>query len=130
MSMAGLTGSGAAKRRRDRQFRAFHRHEMLSVKMALATALHHSAQRVEVPREGVEGEEDDAPRRQKPPPPGTRPASLAEPRGDVMQVQRHTVEHLADGAPSLPTLDVPVPLMVDQPVDLAAALHHSVMLGP
>ena len=69
-------------------------------------------------REGVEGETYDAPRRQKPPPPGTRPASLAEPRGDVLQVQRHTVEHLADGAPSLPTLDVPVPQMVDQPVDI------------
>ena len=35
-----------------------------------------------------------------------------------MQVQRHTVEHLADGAPSLPTLDVPVPQRVDQPVDI------------
>ena len=35
-----------------------------------------------------------------------------------MQVQRHTVEHLADGAPSLPTLGVPVPQMVDQPVDI------------
>ena len=51
--------------------------------MALARALHHSAQRVEEPREGVEGETYGAPRRQKPPPPGTRPASLAESRGDV-----------------------------------------------
>ena len=88
------------------------RHEQLSLRMALAAATHHSAQ----PRakEWVE----DAPRRQKPPPPGTRPASLAEPRGDVVRVQRHTVEHLADGAPCLPTLDVPVPQMVDQPVDI------------
>ena len=40
---------------------------------------------------------------------------------DVMpssRAHRHTVEHLADGAPSLPTLDVPVPQMVDQPVDI------------
>ena len=58
----------------------------------VAAARHHSSG-----REGVEGETYDAPRRQKPPPPGTRPASLAEPRGDVVQVQRHTVEHLADG---------------------------------
>ena len=97
--------------------------------MVLATVEHHSfgptaydALRSQMPvtstREGVEGETYDAPRRQKPPPPGTRPASLAEPRGDVMQVQRHTVEHLADGSPSLPTHDVPVPQMVDQPVDI------------
>ena len=51
MSMAGLAG-GAAKRRRERQLRSFLRHEELSVKMALARALHHSTQRVEVPREG------------------------------------------------------------------------------
>ena len=40
---------------------------------------------------------------------------------DVMpssRAHRHTVEHLADGAPSLPTLDVPVPQMLDQPVDI------------
>ena len=59
----------------------------------------------------------DAPRRQKPPHPGTRPASLGEPRGDVVQQQRHTVEHLVDGAPRLPTLDVLLPQMVDQPVN-------------
>ena len=35
-----------------------------------------------------------------------------------MQVQRHTVEHVADGAPCLPTLDVPVPQKVDQPVNI------------
>ena len=33
---------GAAKRRRERQLRSFLRHEELSVKMALARALHHS----------------------------------------------------------------------------------------
>ena len=116
-------------RRRQRRLRAQWRHEQQTVAMVLATVGHHSfgptandALRSQKPvtstREGVEGETYDAPRRQKPPPPGTRPASLAEPRGDVMQVQRHTVEHLADGAPSLPTLDVPVPQMVDQPVDI------------
>ena len=120
---------GAAMRRRQRRLRAQLRHEQQTVAMVLATVGHHSfgptaydALRSQKPvtstREGVEGETYDAPRRQKPPPPGTRPASLAEPRGDVMQVQRHTVEHLADGAPSLPTLDVPVPQMVDQPVDI------------
>ena len=44
--------------------------------MALAAATHHSAQ----PRakEEVEGEQSDAPRRQKPPPTGTRPEQLVE----------------------------------------------------
>ena len=48
--MAGLAG-GAARRRRERQLCSFLRHEELSVKMALARALHHSVQRVEAPRE-------------------------------------------------------------------------------
>ena len=73
---------------------------MLSVKMALATALHHSAQRVEVPREEVEGEVNDAPQRQKPPPPGTRPAPLGVvpvPQGFLPGAPRQP----GSGAPSL-----------------------------
>ena len=50
----------------------------------------------------------------------TRPASLAEPLGAQERVQRHTMEHFADSAPRLPTLDVPVPQMVDQPVAVLA----------
>ena len=65
---------GAAKRRRDRQLRAFHRHEQFTVRMELATALHHSAQCqksrvVEGPSEGVEHEKYGL-RAQKPPLPG------------------------------------------------------------
>ena len=120
MSMAESDMATSARRRRQRQLRSFLRQEELSVKMALARALHHSAQWVEEPREGVEGETYDAPRRLKPPPPGMRPASLAEQQGDVVQVQRHTVEQLADGAPRLPTLDVPVPQMVDKLVAVLA----------
>ena len=37
-----------------------------------------------------------------------------------MQVQRQTVEQLADGAPRLPMLHVPVPQMLDQPVAVLA----------
>ena len=40
-------GVGSAWRRRDRQLRAFRRHEQLTVRMELAAALHHSAQWVE-----------------------------------------------------------------------------------
>ena len=56
----------------------------------------------------------------KPPSPGMRPASLAEPRGDVVQVQRHTMEQLADVAPMVPSLAVPEPQM-DQ---LVATIKH------
>ena len=58
------------------------RHEQLSLRMALAAATHHSAQ--SRAKEGVEGETNDAPRRPKPPLPGTRPEPLeevAEPQG-------------------------------------------------
>ena len=40
----GCGGSGAAKRRRDRRLRGWHRHVKITVAMELATALHHSAQ--------------------------------------------------------------------------------------
>ena len=109
---------GAAKRRRDRQLRAFRRHELLTVRMELAAALHHSAQRVEVPREVEEYATHVGPRAQKTPPPGMRPASLAEPQGAQERVQRRTMEHVVDFVPVVPLLDVPVPQMVDQLVDI------------
>ena len=90
MSMAGLAG-GAARRRRERQLRSFLRHEELSVKMALAQALHHSAQR-------VEGEQHYAPRRQKPPLPGKRPGLPPEPEP---QVRAATVGYVAAPVPLL-----------------------------
>ena len=70
--MAERDVATSARRRRERQLRSFLGHEELSVKMALARALHHSAQRVEEPRERVEGEMYGVPRRQKLPLPGTR----------------------------------------------------------
>ena len=69
-AMAAADRVGAAKRRRDRQLRAFRRHELLTVRMELAAALHHSAQRVEEPREGEVHEEHDGQRVQKRPLPG------------------------------------------------------------
>ena len=47
-----LSALGAAKRRRDGRFRAWHRHERLTVAMVLSAALHHIAQR---PRRRVVG---------------------------------------------------------------------------
>ena len=74
------------------------RHERLSVAMALAEALHHSSglltKKVVERREGPEGEVREtlcAPRRQKRPLPGTRPAPLpvvAEPHGRLEAAAR------------------------------------------
>ena len=93
-------GHGAAWRRRERQLRAWHRHERMTVAMELATALHHSAQRVEAPREGVEGETNDAPRRPKPPLPGKRPAPLEE-VAEPQAAQPPLATCVAAGVPSL-----------------------------
>ena len=46
--------------------------------------------------------------------------------GPQVQVQRHTVEQIVDAVSGLPTLDVPVPQMVDQPMALLAALDFLV----
>ena len=86
-----MTDCGAAMRRRQRRLRAWARHERLSIAMALATVEHHSfgptanaAPRGQTTgtsaREGVEGEANDVPRHQKPPPPGTRPERLVDAR--------------------------------------------------
>ena len=42
--------AGAAKRRRDRRYRSFWRHELMAVRMATLTACHHSAQKNAVQR--------------------------------------------------------------------------------
>ena len=69
MSAADLEG-GAARRRRQRQLRAFHFHVQMAVKLELATALHHSAQRVEGPKEVEVHEKHDGLRAEKRPLPG------------------------------------------------------------
>ena len=92
--------TGAA-RRRERRLRSWWRHERMSIACALAEALHHSSgtkpstcdtrvvegvtndalrgqNTVTRAREVEERELHGAPLRQKPPPPGTRPAPLVE----------------------------------------------------
>ena len=44
-SVARDVAAGAAKRRRERRYRSFWRHELIAVKMATLTACHHSAQK-------------------------------------------------------------------------------------
>ena len=115
MSAADLVG-GAAWRRRQRQLRAFHRHVQMAVKLELSTALHHSAQRVEAPREEVELEKNVGPRAQKPPLQEKRPAPLEE----VSEPQAKLGQHGGIGHELVLALDVPVLQMVEQPVDASA----------
>ena len=81
---------GVAQRRRERRLRAMLRHEQVTVRMALAAALHHSAgpkeKKVELQQyAALRGqktevhEKNDAPRRQNAPHPGERPSSLFDP---------------------------------------------------
>ena len=123
MMAGGVTGS-AAKRRRERRLRSAWRHEQLSVAMAVAAALHHSAQRgagpasYSAPRgqktatEGEVREPNYAPRSQKPPLPGEHPGVLKEPEVQGAMVQHRgifVVEQI---------LDVPVLQMVEQSVEV------------
>ena len=98
--------SGAAQRRKLRRLRAALRHEQQSIAMALASALHHSADKTtraqhNAPREqrnaGTEyyklSDEDEVLAR------GSRPPCLGEPRGPQDQDQQRTVEQTADYAP-------------------------------
>ena len=81
--------SGAARRRRERRLRSMLRHEQQTVRIALATALHHvEMQQNGAPRgqktaararEVEEQATHDGLRAQRAPPPGVRPGSLTEP---------------------------------------------------
>ena len=101
--MAARDVATPARRRRERQLRAWHRHVRTTVAMELATALHHIAQRVEAPREGVAHEMNVGQRAQKRPLPGKRPGLPPEPEP---QVRAATVGHVAALGPLLvvPTL--------------------------
>ena len=109
-------GEGAARRRRERRVRSWFRRERQSVAMALSEYKHHSLRGKRKDRAGEEGHRDkyEAPRRQKPPPPqGSRPPCLGEPRGPQARVQKHTVEQLAVVVPMVQILDIPVPQIVE-----------------
>ena len=117
--------SGAAQRRKLRRLRAALRHEQQSIAMALASALHHSADKTtraqhNAPRgqknAGTEcyelSDEDEVLAR------GSRPPHLGEPRGPQDPDHQRTVEQTADYAPMVQILDPPLAQMVDQLVDV------------
>ena len=111
--------AGSARRRRERRLRSWWRHEQQSVRAALAAALHHSrdvgpgtndaprgqttARETEEPELFTLFEEELG---------GTRPDRLSDVR------PQRTVEQLVVAAPGLPTLDAPVPLVVEQLADV------------
>ena len=110
-------GEGAARCRRERRLRSWLKHEPQSVAMALSEFKHHSSRGQKKDRAWEEGYRDkyEAPRRQKPPPPqGSRPPCLGEPRGPQARVQQRTMEQLADVVPMVQILDSPVPQMEEQ----------------
>ena len=144
----------AAKRRRDRRLRMHWRHEQLTLRMALAAALHHSrdvgpvtynALRSQKTAKAWEEEENEmyfATGQMTPPPraaaaeyypltpgaeaggvlaAGGRPSPLVEVRPQD-RVLRRTVEQNVD-AVTFPTLDVPMPQRVDQPLALLLSVH-------
>ena len=123
MEVHGERVSGAARRRRQRRLRQWHRHERLAVQMALATAAHHSAQpdealrrqRTARAREVEEQDQHEALRRQMAPPLGMRPGVLQDPAP-----QGRVGQHSGIGYELVLALDVPVLQMAEQPVDASA----------
>ena len=140
MDPSGQPSRSAAQRRRERRLRSMLRHERMSVAKALAEKLHHSAlQRPTMARARVE-ERDELHNAtgQKTPLPrasstvyfsldddgdvlAARPAQLMEVRPHE-RVLRRTVEQNVD-AVTFPTLDDPMPQMVDQPLALLLSAH-------
>ena len=124
--------TGSARRRRERRLRSMLRHERMSVAMALAERLHHSACRsVPLRKELVEHVQDNAPRGQKTASDreadffdvfdeelgGGRPPPLLDMAGPQARVRR-AVEKTEDFAPMVQIFDAPVPQVVDQPMDV------------
>ena len=118
------------RRRRERRLRSWLRHERMTVRMELAAALHHSSFRSAGP------ETYDAPRSQMTAnsredsvyfdlydeyTEGARPDRLVGVRPQERD-QRHTVEHIVDTVLFAPSLDVPVPQMENQLVEVCRQL--------
>ena len=123
-SFAERVSTGSARRRRERRLRSMLRHERMSVAMALAEKLHHSACRsVPLKEELVEHEMYNAPRGQKTASGrgteffdvfdeelgGGRPPPLPEVAGPQARVLRRTVEPIIESFVPVQMIDVPVP---------------------
>ena len=129
----------SARRRRERRLRSWAKHERLSVAMALAEKLSHSANRTVLPKE-EEVVQHYALRGQKPARagPGTQYFSLGdesvlEPLGEPQlqaRVQRHYLEDTSNVCPFLQILALPVPQMVDTVLEFFRLLEFPVAEYP
>ena len=137
MSLHGDHEHGAAWRRRQRRLRMHWRHEQLTLQMLLATFEHHAAPRGQMTARSGEWERvvlhGQVPEHPSPPQvagtqyfamdvdevpaTGSRPDRLAGVRPQE-RVQQHSADQVVDTAPVLPILDVPVPMMGEQRVDV------------
>ena len=117
----------AAKRRRDRRLRMHWRHERLTLRMALAAALHHSRDvgpvtynALRSQTTSVAGDTEFFPLYEEELG-GTRPDRLFEVRPQEMD-QRRTVAQIVDSLQVVPSLDVPVPQVANQLLEVCRQL--------
>ena len=106
-----------AKKQRERRLRAETRIRLQLCRDAVRVASHRGGEGY-LAREGEVCEQHCGLRAQERPLPGTRPAPLSEVAGWQSRVSRHTVDQIVNAVPGLPTLDGPVPLMVEQLADV------------
>ena len=123
---------GAAMRRRRRRLRQFLRHFRLTVAMGLAdsSTTPHEVRRLPGKGDELHGDAPGEPTSQPElfelsdeEPGGPRPDCLAGVRPQE-RVQQHAVEQIVDAVPGLPSLDAPVPLVVEQLVDVLALVEE------
>ena len=147
MSLHGDHEHGAAWRRRQRRLRMHWRHEQLTLQMLLATHEHHVPRGHSRARSGkwepvaLHGQVPEHPTPQVAgteyfflnvedwPATGSRPDRLAGVRPQE-RVQQHPVDQIVDTAPALPILDVPVPLIEEQLVDVPSVSSIRCVLLP
>ena len=103
---------GAARRRRNRQLRAFLKHERMTVAKNLATIQHHSYMKSAVVDVGVQVGSPSAPVIEF-----MSSAPVTGYLAPAPAVQRHTVKQRIEHTPYVQILDAPVPLKVEQLVD-------------
>ena len=126
MSVHGDHEGGAAKRRRDRRLRMHWRHEQLTLQRALAAALHHGRDVGPVTCNALRSQKtasaeatNNALRSQMSSVAGdTDLVSLYEDELGGTRPDRLYEVRSQDNSPFLPTLDVPVPQMENQLVDV------------
>ena len=126
--MADVGGATGAARRRQRRLRQFLRHERLSVAMALAESQHHTSRGQKTAGAGRHELHYTAKFRRRLFPKG-QPAPLSEVAGWQSHVSRHTVDQIVDAVPGLPTLDGPVPFMVEQLVDVLQVFDALILVA-